>query len=662
MATKPAYKYPKVRSAKGLKNKCIRLFLLHPGGFDDDIQITITLPVFDLDKEYPFEYEALSYAWGSEEDPVAIIVNRNFKLHVTRNLESALRHLRYQHVPRILWIDAICINQKDVNERSHQVSFMGDVYRRARQVVIWLGLEENDSTYAMEYMEKLSSKIDVDWIKQKLTYIGPDDLDEPFDFHQSLKREGEALTQLLSRPWFERLWIRQEVFLSRSAVVRCGAKEIPWVQLKNAAVHLEQRNILFEKNNSGGRRDLDFRRRLRTAQDIGLANKRDIISVLERARSTKCKDPRDRVYGILNLVHRNLDIVPDYSMSAADVYSNLVERYIAVYGSLWPLPFAGLYAEENGPADLEVGILPSWVPNWNKPNSPGIRHAYWGQYNAGASLLSQCTTAEGNVLRVSGLLLSSIAQFSHSTEKPDHCTSYESLIQISRPIGKKYEDAYGGYKGLTEAYCRILHRDPFSDTLYPSLETQVRLSFQQARQVVVEAIEDSSDMQTDGDMPRLRRRFINTTDIESGRVCGAENGQIAFVPHASKIGDLLCVLPGFFDVAVLRPAADRPGSYYYVVGNAYVDGVMNGETLLGPLPDGWAVRIKHNKENGDWESVYLNTVTQEIQYYDPRLDKFGMADEGRQVSSWEDNDELLMRVTAKMLRDQGVELEDFNLI
>ena len=121
-----------------------------------------------LTADNPPLYEALSYTWGSADNSVEIKVASSKTITVTQNLANALPYLRYADRPRFLWIDAICIDQQNLKERGHQVERMADIYRLADRVVPWLGLEENDSTYALEIMRDLSSTIEVDWLARTM--------------------------------------------------------------------------------------------------------------------------------------------------------------------------------------------------------------------------------------------------------------------------------------------------------------------------------------------------------------------------------------------------------------------------------------------------------------------------------------------------------------
>ncbi|KAF8848154.1 hypothetical protein BDZ45DRAFT_538013, partial [Acephala macrosclerotiorum] len=121
-----------------------RLIVLHPGSRDDEIRCTLQplpLSVIENPDNRSTEhacYEALSYVWGDPSSPQLIQMNGH-DFEVGRNLFSALQHLRIEDSDRLLWVDAICINQSDIPERNYQVSRMGLIYRAALQVIAWLG-------------------------------------------------------------------------------------------------------------------------------------------------------------------------------------------------------------------------------------------------------------------------------------------------------------------------------------------------------------------------------------------------------------------------------------------------------------------------------------------------------------------------------------------
>lgn len=129
-------------------NSNIRVLLIHPGTFDDEIQVQLmTVPFNGPKRKLP--YEAWSYTWGSPEDPKAVQVNVKDAIQlitVTRNCLEAIRYLRRNDKPRMVWIDAICINQAHLDERTRQVAIMRDIYARALRVVV--GLDQGQAIVA----------------------------------------------------------------------------------------------------------------------------------------------------------------------------------------------------------------------------------------------------------------------------------------------------------------------------------------------------------------------------------------------------------------------------------------------------------------------------------------------------------------------------------
>jgi hypothetical protein len=203
------YKYSPI----DLEGPLLRLVRLFKGSFPDDIQCEIFLAwLHGYEKCMP--YEALSYTWGSTERTSEITTN-DCTLAVTENLHHALRYLRYEYTDRILWIDLICINQDDFQERSHQVAQMRDIYKEAEQVLIWLGLPTYNTSLSMDSMRGYQQRHGIQgngvpqanlWID---TWLRSNSKEHP---------QSNGLKELLSRPWFRRIWVLQEVANCRPEV------------------------------------------------------------------------------------------------------------------------------------------------------------------------------------------------------------------------------------------------------------------------------------------------------------------------------------------------------------------------------------------------------------------------------------------------------------
>jgi hypothetical protein len=158
----------------------IRLLKLMPPSSSGDIEIEI----IRVPSSAPPAYEALSYVWGPPERTHEVTVKTSSKkcfprlsrrrgflfsrskfklshLAISRNLFIALQHLSFTKKPRLLWINAICINQDDIVERSEQVKKMASIYGSARLVILWLGEEAHESTLAIQTLRRVGEGVDV---------------------------------------------------------------------------------------------------------------------------------------------------------------------------------------------------------------------------------------------------------------------------------------------------------------------------------------------------------------------------------------------------------------------------------------------------------------------------------------------------------------------
>ncbi|GME56843.1 heterokaryon incompatibility protein-domain-containing protein [Neofusicoccum parvum] len=230
-------------------------------------------------------YEALSYTWGDQRGRKSVDIGPDGVKDIGANLEEALRHLRREDEVRVLWIDALSINQDDNKEKSAQVPLMGDIFRSTSRVVMWLGAERDESTYALDLMRGLGSNIEVDWfhIKMKASdeaLSDPSWTDEPFD-----DVEPHPLHALFMRPWFDRLWIRQEVFLaSRDSILCCGLDELDWSVFCKAVFRIAAREIGKHRLGKEGQA---FLKRVSIIVSICSPSPYDVLQLRQRLRPTK---------------------------------------------------------------------------------------------------------------------------------------------------------------------------------------------------------------------------------------------------------------------------------------------------------------------------------------------------------------------------------------
>ncbi|KAK2597728.1 hypothetical protein N8I77_012493 [Diaporthe amygdali] len=253
------------------------------------------------------QYEALSYTWGNDiavfeieastgAGPNTCFAGSVGTILIRENLRQALMHLRRADQPRTLWIDALCINQDDVDERNEQVRHMDAIYRMASRVMVWLGPESINSDVAMRTLQHLGEQLE--WTVDDYRLRHPDAIhpdwwrartELPYD-----DAVWHSLHDLVVRPWFDHLWIWQEVRLSnRYSVVKCGPYEVSLSTFRRALRRLY-----------AAIQDMPMRLRNRIRYVDNLVNHwhRSGLSFpnwLAITSNAQCGNPRDKIYGLL---------------------------------------------------------------------------------------------------------------------------------------------------------------------------------------------------------------------------------------------------------------------------------------------------------------------------------------------------------------------------
>jgi ankyrin repeat protein len=280
--------------------------------------------LFDANLDYDIEYEALSYTWGDSAKPYEISVNDS-PMPVTMNLMQALSDLRYTDRDRIVWVDAVCINQEDMKERGHQVNQMGSIYKSAEQVIVWLGRSIVNTSPVFRHMrqlEKLATghayhewKVsDHRWQEIWSTTKPMVDV-ESTDW---LLQQRRGLESIFNEPWFTRVWIIQEIANARSATIMCGKATI------SSRIFAAMPSLVGMELDPHRQAILDIMPGpLR--KHSWWAENRDLRTLLVKFRWSKSSDPRDAIYALLGISSDACDsgyLFPNYELSEEEVVRN----------------------------------------------------------------------------------------------------------------------------------------------------------------------------------------------------------------------------------------------------------------------------------------------------------------------------------------------------
>ncbi|KAL6915401.1 hypothetical protein FSST1_006896 [Fusarium sambucinum] len=310
----------------------IRILQLQPGEFDDPIQCAISVEnVFQRP-----DYEAISYTWAEESGDATkckMISVGSKRFLVTRNCDNALRRVRYRWSVRNIWVDAVCIDQSNNDERGHQVSLMPDIYAKAKQVLVYVGEDKDNSHLVMRTLA------------------------DGHGLDANLPLVRDAFHCLLSRRYFFRVWVLQEVALSRKALLICGGETIPWSALNLDHLHTLQ---LITESQSMGTSKSSIPSILHFDHRIYLDPNR-FVDLLDLASLCQATDARDKVFALYGLVltAESEGLIADYNLSVNEVYTRTAVYLGQKIG--WAAVFFRAKVRKRIKDDL-----PSWVPDWNQ--------------------------------------------------------------------------------------------------------------------------------------------------------------------------------------------------------------------------------------------------------------------------------------------------------
>ncbi|KAH8816561.1 heterokaryon incompatibility protein-domain-containing protein [Xylogone sp. PMI_703] len=709
------YKYAPLRRDHNLKD--VRLLNLWPGPHEADIHVDIFHTQYSPEK---VKYEALSYVWGSPQRTESIVVEGSphpdasngllpetptivhpnsrhstgvsspgppiTTLAITENLSVALRHLRRPDACRILWVDCICINQDDVEERSVEVGFMGNIFRNAVRVIVWLGAEGDLGSLAVKTFVDIGQDVDLPEDKFVMTVRPGSPTDQLEKNPKSLREKvlnWIAIRSILQRTWFTRLWVVQEIGLAEKAVIKVGHHELQWRTFKAGFFWVWKQVTQFTHVSDL----IDGKDMKRIALVTGDMRDMtiDLLTLLDATKYSHCLDPRDRIYAILSLLplRERMDIKPDYSKDVEYIYKDFAVRHVRRTPRLTLFHFSTL---RDTTSTLK---LPSWIPDLSVPNQ-----ADFIQF-CDASGISEHEAAyveSSNSLRIRGLVTATIT---HVTPPVSHTARVPEILAIAHTWepSNLFTSPYVAGGSLLDAFVCTLISGYTKDAVPPNSGNFLSLE-DCKRAFMISVIEGKTEPSTAYYVDYLQsmlpgRAFFTTRE-----------GYIGLCPDTARPGDQVVVILGCATPLLLRPAESPkrtsgmgievtdhgPTNARIMVGECYVHGLMWCEAFLGPLPTGWVRRFRII--DGFCVTAYVSTNRNFATQHDPRFGRLGLPQgwRARYGGNWEEPHEHEFdaygnmrrlwfenvvtgkktwwdpRLTSECLRSIGLDIRDFHLV
>ncbi|KAI8244689.1 hypothetical protein K4K53_003052 [Colletotrichum sp. SAR 10_77] len=246
-------------------------------------------------------------------------------VRITDNLAEALTQVRnaYPGAPQRIWADALCINQSDTAEKNRQVPLMGNIYSLAKTTVIYLGpLSPGIETIFKAVHDSKPGFVTVDAAGDSQIALAKDLQQlKKFDVKGGSEPPAVAIDELLQRPWFTRVWVTQELLLSRDAWVQCGTRRVRWRELGALLVPILDRTkgkgstaLQQMQSLSLEEKDIMDGARLKNSREIRKAteeNKPSLSRILRMRQGCRATDPRDMIFGYMGM-HADRDEVAKF--------------------------------------------------------------------------------------------------------------------------------------------------------------------------------------------------------------------------------------------------------------------------------------------------------------------------------------------------------------
>jgi heterokaryon incompatibility protein (HET) len=554
----------------------IRLLILQPGAAQDIIRCELRAVTLD---DVP-DYEALSYCWGE--------TTKNYTVHlvgqsvaVMDNLHDALHQLRLPDRERTLWVDALCINQADNQEKMHQVGMMGRIFQQCLRCIVWLGIIPVGAEYTLK---------DVRAVFDMITFIadaGPDHLDLPATLGTSADRFGAVRAlhgmMLRSNKWWLRIWTVQEAVLPKDKLVVWQTLSISWETCVRAARGMmrptqEQDTILdlLERELY----TMDTNEFITPFLSLMLTGSEDATAPLfiaHRWRYREATDPRDKVYGLMGLIDPTVipAIACDYTLTPAAVFTKFTLDILRREQSLVPL--LGWRGEEQATPDLPTWVLdmvrPEKLVNW------GCK--FWEHYDryryfiadGGLQLVFE-TLRDGTVLSLMGIMVDTVAVVDEGIAVDERVVvPHEDIVHATRRRQQLVQDFFSrrssGGDEIGISWKSAFFRTMLGDAI--TYDERVRRKVEAADEALFDAYLDncqSNDVVESLTSMTLNQAFFIT-----------EEGQLGIGPPHTLKGDQVWVLRGSRVPFVLRPRPTDEGARrgHAFIGDAYVHNVMDGQ-------------------------------------------------------------------------------------
>ncbi len=525
----------------------------------------------------PLLYDALSYCWGNEVATRSILIDGS-EFMIRDNLFSALRRLRLAKATRLIWIDAICINQTDIDERNSQVSQMRLIYSNADNVIVWLGEDAEGAEVAIQFIPDL------------ITMLEDNDLAQREERSLKLLTGYECVTllgmlaRLFMRPWWNRVWIVQEVSAAtKPPILHCGSQTFSWKvlrQLLEAIVKSRAYDLLLQPRNLPNTDQavaalhvLQWTIKPLSAlvliRNSMVDTRRNLSGLLWLTGSFDASDPKDKVFALIGLTNPLFRVPIDYKHGPDWVNLSTTIEILREDKDLRSLGWRN-EVDESG-----KNQFPSWMNQFTKPASSqhmvSTRVSHWTSatmYSADGnedSVFKEGFLLQNNerVLVLEGIKFDQVSELGDDPYAPD--TDGRKTLSSVFHQWKQISEAPSAHQiQNVEAQKSTFWRTLFRDRKLFEFRNEHFYEIHRPKRV-------GDDMSSLYPKNALEEQKLVTAFDEIGwhsqhRFFLSANGRTGLASLKARVGDLVCVLFGAEVPFLLRPLGEIN---YQLIGEWY---------------------------------------------------------------------------------------------
>ncbi|OAL52743.1 HET-domain-containing protein [Pyrenochaeta sp. DS3sAY3a] len=590
---------------------------------------SITARLEEVQLEENPKYCALSYVWGTE-DPAQSLRFGEQHIMIRKSLFQALKRI-WKMGARIVWADAVCINQSDLDERAQQVMIMRQIYESAAYVIVHLG-ETSDAAQLQVLFPTLMKLVEGQGLQLPLNTnarlaLWPD-LQKQYGLPDPDHDVWKTLVDLANHAWFRRAWTLQEILVARKCIFVRG----DWSRSSTVVVIIFQ--VLYylglseyiDRVTKMGPSPIDLaglrcasvvRRQTRYFKNREISIKwqpSPLIQLLRESQTSQCSNPQDLIYALLGVSHETdeEDLKPSYDETVDQTFIRVARVFLKRgYGP---------QLLENTSCEVSPTTLPSWIPRWGNSGRFRVIHPVLDlnfvydststapQFNASLNTKQAFHLDKTETILIGqGVIFDTIKSIGSSellvTSLDDMSTrgmdgtAYEAgpivkyvtkILQmlpeslLEDVVGVDEKDVEKLFSTICDiATCeRLLGREA-PQSVWKGLGTFLRLTYHTLDPfemglgflllyMMTHSIEDTTENR------KLADDFYRSTlkIWPTILLCVTEKGHVGQVPQFAQVGDKIVLLKGCEVPYLLREVENRR---YKVVSNCYLHGVMHGE-------------------------------------------------------------------------------------